>query len=174
MFLYNATVDFRILYSNIMALYYDAKRFVVALLICIMLLAVGIDCIGEVIWAVNCGGDTHTDIHGVRYQKDMLIDGVASDYGKNMLIQRVLPQDQILYQTERYHTDTFGYEVPIRQDGDYVLVLKFSEVWFAAHNQKVTLALPQHWHQSLIASESTLSSLYSKSYNHAAFYLASF
>ena len=96
-----------------------------------------IEGIGEVIWAVNCGGDKHTDIHGIRYQRDILSKGVASDYGKNLLIERVVPQDQILYQTERYHTDTFTYEVPIRQDGDYILVLKFSEVWFTSANQKV-------------------------------------
>ena len=64
--------------------------------------------------------------------------GIASDYGKTLMIQRVVPQDQILYQTERYHVDTFGYDVPISRDGDYVLVLKFCEVWFTAPNQKVS------------------------------------
>ncbi|XP_077995234.1 malectin-B-like isoform X2 [Glandiceps talaboti] len=52
-------------------------------------------------------------------------------------ITRVSPQDQPLYQTERYDLDTFGYEVPIEEDGDYVLVLKFCEVYFTASNQKV-------------------------------------
>ena len=54
-----------------------------------------------------------------------------------MLIQRCPPQDMILYQTERYHMDTFGYDIPIKGEGNYVLILKFSEVWFAAPNQKV-------------------------------------
>lgn len=93
--------------------------------------------IGEVIYAVNCGGEMHTDINGVRYQKDPYPSGIASDYGKNLMIQRVAPQDQILYQTEKYDTRTFGVDIPVKQDGDYVLVLKFSEVWFTAANQKV-------------------------------------
>lgn len=94
--------------------------------------------LGEVIWAVNCGGDAHTDIQGIVYQKDLLRVGVASDYGRSLqMIQRVLPQDQIIYQTERYHTTNFAYEVPISRDGEYVLVLKFCEVWFTEPNQKV-------------------------------------
>ena len=50
-----------------------------------------------------------------------------------------MPQnDQILYQTERYHTDTFGYDIPVKEDGWYLLVLKFSEVYFNAPNMKVS------------------------------------
>jgi hypothetical protein len=93
--------------------------------------------IGEVIWAVNCGGEAHTDIHGIRYQEDNLPIGISSDYGKSLMIQRVVPQDQILYQTERYNTNTFGYSIPLSKDGNYVLVLKFSEVWFTSPSQKV-------------------------------------
>ncbi|KAK0068836.1 malectin-A [Biomphalaria pfeifferi] len=91
----------------------------------------------EVIWAVNCGGDEHTDVHGIHYQSDPLEIGHKSDFGKSLMIQRVVPQDRILYQTERYHVNTFGYDIPVYRDGDYVIVLKFSEVWFAAPNQKV-------------------------------------
>ena len=93
--------------------------------------------IGEVIWAVNCGGEAHTDVHGIRYKADKLGVGIESDYGKTLSIGRVVHQDQLLYQTERYHTQNFGYEVPIKEDGDYVLVLKFCEVWFTSTNKKV-------------------------------------
>ena len=110
--------------------------FSLLIILCILTNALGI---GEVIWAVNCGGESHTDVHGIRYQADPLQDvGFASDYGKNLLIQRVVPQDQILYQTERYHLSTFTYDIPVWKDGDYVLVMKFSEVWFTSANQKVT------------------------------------
>lgn len=106
----------------------------------LLIFVADIKAIGEVIYAVNCGGESHTDVHGVRYQKDPHTSmGISSDYGKNLMIQRVTPQDQILYQTERYDTRTFGYDVPIKRDGQYVLVLKFSEVWFTAPHQKVTL-----------------------------------
>lgn len=114
------------------------RRHFVCLLTCVLALVSKVLSVGEVIWAVNCGGDPHTDIHGIRYQRDPLQEGIVSDYGKNLHIQRVPAQDQILYQTERYHVSTFGYEFPIKQDGDYLVVLKFSEVWFTAPNKKVS------------------------------------
>ncbi|CAD5120917.1 DgyrCDS9472 [Dimorphilus gyrociliatus] len=95
------------------------------------------NCLGEVIYAVNCGGESHVDSHGIKYQRDPLNLGTASDYGRNLVIHRIPQQDQIIYQTERYHTDSFRYEIPINADGHYVLILKFSEVWFTAPNQKV-------------------------------------
>ncbi|XP_071532094.1 malectin-A [Panulirus ornatus] len=95
--------------------------------------------LGEVIYAVNAGGDAHIDVYGVRYEKDPLTGkvGTASDFGKQLVIGRVPPGDQVLYQTERYHHSTFGYDIPLKGDGDYVLVLKFSEVYFNAPDQKV-------------------------------------
>ncbi|KAA0713825.1 Malectin [Triplophysa tibetana] len=93
----------------------------------------------RVIWAVNSGGDAHTDVHGIHFRKDPLEGklGKASDYGLRLPILRSSQEDQVLYQTERYNEDTFGYEVPIREEGDYILVLKFSEVYFAQSQQKV-------------------------------------
>ena len=81
-----------------------------------------------VVYAVNCGGEVHTDILGVKYERDDNKYGTGSDYGKQLMIGRVSQQDQILYQTERYHTSTFGYDMPVQGDGDYLLILKFSEV----------------------------------------------
>uniref|UniRef100_A0A1B6DUX0 Malectin domain-containing protein n=1 Tax=Clastoptera arizonana TaxID=38151 RepID=A0A1B6DUX0_9HEMI len=94
---------------------------------------------GEVIYAINAGGEAFTDSVGITYDKDPLLGkvGTASDYGKQLLIGRVPPSDQILYQTERYHHSTFGYEISIVEDGDYVMVLKFCEVYFNAPNMKV-------------------------------------
>jgi len=98
----------------------------------------GLD-VSNVIYAINAGGDAHTDIQGVIYKRDPLsnVAGISSDFGKQLSIQRVHPHDQILYQTERYHTQTFGYNIPIKEDGQYVIVLKFSEVYFNAPGQKV-------------------------------------
>ena len=72
-----------------------------------------------------------------RYAKDSNRAGTESDYGRQLSIGRVPPSDQVLYQTERYHTNTFGYDIPVREDGWYLLVLKFSEVYFGAPNMKV-------------------------------------
>ncbi|XP_076125825.1 malectin [Alosa pseudoharengus] len=93
----------------------------------------------RVIWAVNSGGEAHTDADGIHYKKDPLEGkvGKASDYGMRLPILRSNPEDQILYQTERYNEDTFGYEVPIREEGEYILVMKFAEVYFAQSQQKV-------------------------------------
>ncbi|KAK8788039.1 hypothetical protein V5799_022180 [Amblyomma americanum] len=96
-------------------------------------------CLGEVIYAINAGGEEHVDLHGIRYKRDPLFGkvGTASDYGKLLVIGRAHKNDHILYQTERYHTATFGYEIPVNKDGDYVLVLKFCEVYFDSPGRKV-------------------------------------
>lgn len=94
--------------------------------------------LGEVIFALNAGGDAFTDSYGIRYRKDHLTDGTPSDYGKMIEIKRVWDGDKSLYETERYHLDTFGYSIPMPSgDGDYVLWLKFCEVWFNGENLKV-------------------------------------
>lgn len=96
----------------------------------------------EVIYAINAGGEAHTDSYGIRYTKDPLMSkvGTESDYGKQLIIGRVNAVDQILYQTERYHHSTFGYDIPINGDGDYVMILKFCEVYFNSPNMKVTFS----------------------------------
>ena len=93
----------------------------------------------QVIYAVNCGGPSHTDKFGIKYSRDTNAVGIASEFGKSMIISRVHPEDQILYQTERYHVSDFSYDVPINSDGDYVLVLKFAEVYFQWVDGKVGL-----------------------------------
>jgi len=89
------------------------------------------------VFAVNCGGEEHTDMQGVNYERDTNKAGTASDFGKQLLIGRVPEQDQILYQTERYNSATFGYDMNVEGDGEYTLVLKMSEVYFDAPNMKV-------------------------------------
>ena len=96
-----------------------------------------VHCLGPIVYAVNCGGEAHTDTQGIHYAKDSNAVGTASDYGKQLLIARVPPQDQILYQTERYHVQSFGYDIPVHEDGWYLLVLKFSEVYFSGPGLKV-------------------------------------
>ena len=95
----------------------------------------------EVLYAVNCGGPRHIDRNGIKYRKDDNIAGVASDYGKGLTIARVPPEDQILYQTERYHYRDFSYDIPISSEGDYFVVLKFAEVYFQRPDEKVTTPL---------------------------------
>eukprot|EP00116_Pleurobrachia_bachei_P003119 sb/3463381/ len=108
------------------------------LILLLALLDVGCEA-ARAIWAVNAGGGAHRGVDGVVYGADPSnMPGVTSDHGIHHLplLARVHPQDRILYQTERYNFDTFGYTIPVPQDGDYVLVLKFCEVYFQASNQK--------------------------------------
>uniref|UniRef100_A0A182NEB9 Malectin domain-containing protein n=1 Tax=Anopheles dirus TaxID=7168 RepID=A0A182NEB9_9DIPT len=94
----------------------------------------------NVIYAINAGGEAHTDSYGIHYVRDPLKGkiGTESDYGRQLLtINRVHKNDEILYQTERYHHDTFGYDLPVSGDGQYVLILKFCEVYFNGPNMKV-------------------------------------
>uniref|UniRef100_A0A1A9ZPW6 Malectin domain-containing protein n=1 Tax=Glossina pallidipes TaxID=7398 RepID=A0A1A9ZPW6_GLOPL len=92
----------------------------------------------KVLYAINAGGDDHVDIDGIHYEPDPSKIGTASDYGKHLLIiNRVPEQDEILYKTERYHTSTFGYDIPLDGDGEYALVLKFCEVYFTQPNKKI-------------------------------------
>lgn len=96
----------------------------------------------QVIYAVNAGGYDHTDKNGILYESDPLNVGTASDYGNHLLIiGRVAEQDEVLYRTERYHTATFGYDLPLEGDGTYALVLKFCEVYFNEPNMKVGVSI---------------------------------
>ncbi|XP_047501782.1 malectin-like [Penaeus chinensis] len=97
----------------------ENKRYIHSLLLLLTFIAKACG-LGEVIYAVNAG------------------ECPLQTYNKlwERLIS-VLYCFQILYQTERYHHSTFGYEIPLKGDGDYVLVLKFSEVYFNAPDQKV-------------------------------------
>lgn len=109
----------------------------------ILLVAVicGISCSTayEVVYAVNAGGKGFIDSNKIRYQADLgnKRTGIVSDYGLQLAIQRAPAEDVYLYQTERYHTETFHYDVPIAGDGQYALVLKFAEVYFEAAGMKV-------------------------------------
>lgn len=83
---------------------------VAALLSCLL---DGVAAAREVVYAVNCGGEGHVDVHGIHYKRDPLNGkvGTSSDFGRRLIIARSPPEDQILYQTERYHHSKFGYDV---------------------------------------------------------------
>ena len=95
----------------------------------------------EVVFAVNCGGSRHTDRYGIKYLADDNPVGIPSTFGQSLIISRVHPDDMILYQTERYHTSSFSYNIPIEEDGEYVLVTKYSEVYFQHTGGKVCQTL---------------------------------
>ena len=90
----------------------------------------------KVVVAVNCGGDEYMDRNGITYSEDKYFDtGVKSDHGINYEI--IGTNDQDLYQTERWSNSDLTYSLPIKGDGSYVLILKFSEVFFNFPGEKV-------------------------------------
>eukprot|EP01135_Chromosphaera_perkinsii_P001990 Nk52_evm37s215 gene=Nk52_evmTU37s215 len=95
---------------------------------------------GQAVYAVNAGGPTLVGSDGIKYLADTTPSeerGEVSQYGKQATVSGADPKDMLLYQTERYHTKTFSYTIPIREDGLYALVMKFNEVYFDAPGRKV-------------------------------------
>lgn len=111
------------------------------LLICLAFLArFAQEARSEVVHAINCGGPEHVDSNKVYYTDDPLNGeiGTSSDYGKHLFtIGRIPAADRVLYETERYHTSTFGYDLPVETDANYILQLKFCEVYFNQPRKKV-------------------------------------
>nr|CDJ87874.1 SJCHGC05854 protein [Haemonchus contortus] len=91
----------------------------------------------RVVHAVNCGGYRHVGAYGITYQEDRNPVGVVSDYGARYTFPNVPVEDRKLYETERYHNGDLTYVFDIAKDGEYVIVLKFSEVYFQSVGQKV-------------------------------------
>jgi len=86
--------------------------------------------------AINCGGPSYTSSNGIKYIKDTyFIGGQSSDAGLNLEIKNT--KDQIVYQTERWSEQDLIYNIPIKNQGTYVLILKFSEIYFNSIGEKV-------------------------------------
>ena len=92
----------------------------------------------KVVVAVNCGGDDFTDSKGVKYEADNYFNGgTSSDHGLSYTIKNT--EDELLYQTERWSSQTLTYSLPLKPNinGKYVLILKFSEVYFNMKGEKI-------------------------------------
>jgi len=92
----------------------------------------------KIIVAINCGGDEYTDKNGVKYEADKFFSGgTSSDHGLSFTIKNT--EDESLYQTERWSSETLTYSLPLKSNinGKYVLILKFSEVYFNNRGEKI-------------------------------------
>lgn len=86
--------------------------------------------------AINCGGEEYKTKTGVTYQKDNYYDGgEISDFGKTFDIKNT--KDVEIYQTERWSQKDLVYKIPLKKQGKFVLVLKFSEVYFNNKGEKI-------------------------------------
>ena len=86
--------------------------------------------------AINCGGPEFRTKSNIVYQKDKYFNGgEASDFGMNSEIKGT--KEKEIYQTERWSMDNLVYEIPIQNSGRFVLILKFSEVYFKKKKKKM-------------------------------------
>lgn len=89
----------------------------------------------NVVLAINCGGDLYKDSKDIEYIEDSyVVGGQSSDFGSQFDIKNT--NDPVLYQTERWSESDLEYNLPILENGQYVLILKFSEVYFNNENEK--------------------------------------
>ena len=100
----------------------------------------------KVVYALNCGGTQgFKSEHGFEYQKDQYFRSAGTqvaDYPDNH--PGIPPEgikytkDKKLHQKERYSVQEWlDYDLPIPADGDYVLILMFSELNIMFTNQRV-------------------------------------
>jgi hypothetical protein len=85
----------------------------------------------DVEFAVNAGGAQYVDGSGVVYQGDTRFSG-GNTYTATAAIAGT--NDDRVYQSERY--GNFSYAIPVA-DGDYLVTLKFAEIYFTKAGQRV-------------------------------------
>jgi len=94
----------------------------------------------RIVWAVNSGGDRLVT-RGVVWKADNPVQRQASGGTEAFIpvpVKGVEPSEWPLYQTERYGTSNFFYDIPTpSQEGRYTIVLKFAEVAWREPNKKI-------------------------------------
>jgi hypothetical protein len=79
----------------------------------------------QLIYAVNCGGDTHVDVNGIRYAKDD--NNIGYQVLLSSIVYNVAKEDVQLYGNIHYSYEPFHFEIPVLGDGKYWLILKFAQ-----------------------------------------------
>ncbi|KIH61076.1 hypothetical protein ANCDUO_08657 [Ancylostoma duodenale] len=82
-------------------------------------------------------GQQHVGAYGIVYREDQNPQGTASDYGTRWAFPNAPVEDRKLYETERYYEGDLIYSFDIPKDGNYVIIMKFSEVYFNNPGEKV-------------------------------------
>jgi Malectin domain len=96
------------------------------------------------IFAINAGGDAIMDSDGIRYQ-GRVSNGFNSTWKKNLNLTNIAETDRDIYKMVDRLPSTqpvtkLEYKMPLKSDGFYVLIAKFSYVWVANRcSQKMTL-----------------------------------
>jgi hypothetical protein len=90
----------------------------------------------EVIFAMNAGGTSHIDVTGIHYEEDNNYYGYRIHWAKTVKIYNVAAEDAILYRTMHLRR-TLRYDLAVRGDGKYWLILKFAEIGADASNKRL-------------------------------------
>jgi Malectin domain len=94
----------------------------------------------EIVYAVNCGGNGHTDSNGINYQKDPSTEGAPHTWATT--ITGISDHDRVLYQTARYKNPSVSYDLPLTGNGWYGLLLHFADDSSAAgHKRRLKVTL---------------------------------
>lgn len=83
---------------------------------------------------INCGGPAYTDAQGRVFAADNYATGGTTTGTGNAIAGTT---EDTLYQTGRYHTSSFEYQIPVSATADYVVTLKFAETYFNSSNSRV-------------------------------------
>jgi Malectin domain len=78
------------------------------------------------IFAINAGGEAHTDSDGIVYQRRV---EKHSRFNSNLFDTGNIPdKDKLIYQNVEYSSkpDQLQYDIPLKNDGMYLLIAKFS------------------------------------------------
>ena len=86
-----------------------------------------------VVYAVNAGGGAFEGTDGIKYAADENFSA-GKQYTNDKGIAGTL--DDTLYQSERYHTGDFSYDITL-PDGVYTVILKFAEIYHTTEDSRV-------------------------------------
>lgn len=91
--------------------------------------------------AIDCGSFVEYKTEaGITYQKDQYYsDSKVADYSLDSERNGVeirFTKDQGLYFTERHQDYNFHYDLPLRTEGKFVIILRFTELYFQARGKR--------------------------------------
>ncbi|CAG9312399.1 unnamed protein product [Blepharisma stoltei] len=88
-----------------------------------------------IVLAINAGGSAYSSSFGFSYSSDIYYTSTSKASNKGGNIAHTV--NEFIYQTERWDSVTWGYDLPVSTDGTYVLILQFAEVNFSNTNKRI-------------------------------------
>jgi hypothetical protein len=90
----------------------------------------------KVILAIDCGAEQSkfgADAYKFEADQGYQPNTKVADYSLNDELKNTdikYTDDPFVYMTERHGEESFTYQIPIKENGNYVLILKFAEMYF--------------------------------------------